>query len=93
MTKFLLHIPLLVGLLLVPALSWADYQAGVDAYDRGDYETALKEWRLLAEQGHVEAQLQLAEMYAKGPGMCPQDFQEAAKWFGWPQSREMRRPK
>jgi len=21
-------------------------------------------------------------MYAKGPGMRPQDFQEAAKWFG-----------
>ncbi len=31
MTKFLLHIPLLVGLLLFPVLGWADYQAGLDA--------------------------------------------------------------
>ncbi len=24
---------------------WADYLAGVDAYKRGDYTTARKEWR------------------------------------------------
>ena len=26
------------------------YQEGYDAYNRGDYDTALKEWRPLAEQ-------------------------------------------
>jgi hypothetical protein len=51
MTKFLLYIPLLVGLLLVPAIGWADFEAGLDADERGDYETAMKEWRPLAEQG------------------------------------------
>ena len=56
MPKFLLHIPLLVGLLLVPALGWADFQTGYDAYERGDYETALKEWRPLADQGDARAQ-------------------------------------
>jgi len=29
----------------------SSYQAGLDAYERGDYETALKEFRPLAEQG------------------------------------------
>jgi len=36
-------------LLALPA--WADFQDGLDAYDRGDYEMALREWKPLAEQG------------------------------------------
>jgi len=75
MTKFLLHIPLLVGLLLVPGLSWADFEAGLDAYERGDYDTALAEFRPLAEQGNTEAQYNLALMYGNGQGV-PQDYQD-----------------
>ena len=33
-----------------------DYKAGLAAYDRGDYATALVIWQPLAEQGNVEAQ-------------------------------------
>jgi len=66
MTKFLLHIPLLVGLLLIPALGWADFQAGLDAYEYGDFDTALTEFRPLAEQGIAEAQFYLGVMYTKG---------------------------
>lgn len=33
----------------------ANFQAGKDAYDQGDYATALKEWQPLAEQGNGEA--------------------------------------
>ena len=80
MTKFLLHIPLLIGLLLVPALGWADFRAGLDAYDRGDYETALAEFRPLAEQGYASAQYNLGVMYDNGLGV-PQDYREAAKWY------------
>ncbi len=80
MTKFLLHIPLLIGLLLVPAPAWADFQAGVDAYERGDYETALKEFRPLAEQGYASAQSNLGLMYDNGQGVS-QDYQEAVKWY------------
>ncbi len=36
----------IVGL-VVPA--WADVQTGKDAYNRGNYATALREWRPLAE--------------------------------------------
>jgi len=80
MTMFLLCIPLLVGLLLVPALGWADYPAGEDAYNRGDYATALNEWRSLAAQGDAGGQNGLGLMYVKGQGVF-QDSGEAAKWF------------
>jgi len=80
MTKVLLHIPLLIGLLLVPALGWADFRAGLDAYERGDYDTALAEFRPLAEQGYASAQYNLGVMYDNGLGV-PQDYREAAKWY------------
>ena len=57
-----------------------DFQDGEDAYYRGDYTTALKKLRLLAEQGHARAQYRLGVMYADGRGV-PQDDIEAVKWF------------
>jgi TPR repeat protein len=57
-----------------------DYQKGLQAYDKGDYATALREWGILAEQGNAKAQFNLGVMYAKGLGVS-QDYKEAAKWF------------
>lgn len=51
-----------------------------DAYQRGDYPTALIGFRLLAEQGNVDAQYVLGEMYANGRG-TQQDYREAAHWY------------
>ncbi len=51
---------------LVAAPAWADFQAGVVAYERGDYATALTEFRPLAQQGHAGAQFNLGQMYRKG---------------------------
>ncbi len=54
MTKTRLSIFILIGFLLgLAAPAWAGYQEGIDAYERGDYDTALKEFRPLAEQGHA----------------------------------------
>jgi TPR repeat protein len=64
--------------LAVPA--WADFQAGKDAYDRGDYATALNEWRPLAEQGDALAQYNLGVLYRKGRGV-PQDDVQARQWY------------
>ena len=64
--------------LMAPA--WAGFYKGVAAYNRGDYATALRELRPLAEQGVAEAQLNLALMYANGRGV-PQDYAEAMKWY------------
>ena len=41
----------------------------MEAYDKGDYETALKEWRPLAEQGNAKAQFNLRFMYRNGKGI------------------------
>ncbi len=57
----------------------SSYQKGCDAYERGDYDTALKEFRPLADQGIAVAQYNLGLMYHKGQGV-PQDYQEAAQW-------------
>ena len=43
------------------ALAGADFQAGQGAYIRGDYGTALKEWRPLAEQGDAQGTIQDAD--------------------------------
>ena len=59
---------------------FADFQAGKDAYVRGDFQTALKNWKPLAEQGNIEAQINLGVMYYKGVGVT-QDNKEAVKWY------------
>ncbi len=69
----------LVLALSAPVLA-ADLETGGAAYDRGDYATALKEWRPLAEQGDAGAQFFLGLMYTNGLGV-PQDYAEAAKWY------------
>ena len=53
---------------------------GLAAAKRGDYATALREWRPLAEQGHASAQSTLGFMYSKGQGV-PQDYIQAHKWY------------
>ena len=57
-----------------------DSQKAKKAYENGDYAIALKEWRLLAEQGNADAQYNLGEMYRNGEGVT-QDYNEALKWF------------
>ncbi len=56
------------------------YQEGLDAYERGDYDTALKEFRPLAEQGDPLAQSYLGGMYAEGEGL-PKDYVLAHMWM------------
>ncbi len=51
-----------------------------EAYDRGDYTTALRQWRPLAESGHAEAQNQLGVMYEYGRGVV-QDHAAAMRWY------------
>ena len=76
--KRLLILPVLLLLVGNPASS-ADFFKGLDAYDRGEYETALWEWTPLAEQGDGEAQSNLGLMYDNGYGV-PQNYKTAFKW-------------
>ena len=74
----------LVGLVLVLAFALSvaaqDFQKGSEAYLRGDYTAALREWRPLAEQGHLDAQSGLGVMYLEGQGVAS-DPVKAAKWL------------
>ena len=72
----------LVALILALAAPVAaqDFDAGREAYQRGDYAAALSEFRPLAEQGNAKAQNNLGIMYARGVGV-PQDFAEALRWY------------
>ncbi|MBM3504914.1 MAG: sel1 repeat family protein [Alphaproteobacteria bacterium] len=56
------------------------YEDGLAAARRGDFATALRLWKPLAEQGDAEAQQLLGLMYNEGRGV-PQDYAEAAKWL------------
>jgi TPR repeat protein len=58
----------------------ANVPDGVAAYNRGDYATASREMKSLAEQGFAKAQYNLGVMYDKGRGV-PQDYAEAARWY------------
>jgi len=58
----------------------ADFHKGLTAYKNGDYATALREIKPLAEEGDPNAQNRLADMYFRGKGV-PQDYIVAAKWF------------
>lgn len=58
----------------------AGFEDGMAAYERGDYATTVKEWRLLAEQGNATAQHHLAWLYLIGRGV-PQDSEEAIRWL------------
>ena len=81
MTKTWLGLSVVVGLVLVlaaPAL--ADFQAGMEAYNGGDYDTALKEFRPLAERGKAVAQWSLGIMYGRGRSV-PQDYVQAYRWY------------
>jgi len=57
----------------------ADYQKGLDAANRGDFATALREWKPLAEQRNAVAQKDLSVMYAFGKGV-PKDYVYAHMW-------------
>lgn len=71
---------LLVGMVASPVL--AGWQEGREAFDRGDFIAALKEFSPLAEQGDAEAQAMLGYIYDNGERRgVPRNPQEAHKWY------------
>lgn len=66
-----LSLALLVGgsLAALASPAMADVKAGVDAWARGDYATAVREWRDLAAKGDPDAQFNMAQAYRLGRGV------------------------
>ena len=73
------HLFLAVALLW-PVVATANFDAGVQAYLRGDYEQAVGEFRQAAQAGHAEARTWLGFMYESGQGV-PENDAEALKWY------------
>lgn len=80
--RFLIKIVVPIAFLFAPTLVLsADLQKGLDAYDVGDYETALAECMPLAEAGDAGGQFCVGRMYANGFGVALDDAL-ALKWYG-----------
>jgi TPR repeat protein len=59
---------------------WADYDAGGDAYSKGDFKAAMAEWLPLAEAGDAIAQNSVGALYDHGLGV-DEDDSTAAHWY------------
>ncbi len=79
-TSLRLSFLLVLSILCLALPVWADFQAGMDAYNRGDFKTALREWQPLAEQGDAQAQFSYGLLYENGDGV-PRDYAKARQWY------------
>jgi TPR repeat protein len=65
---------------LVTFPGYADFEAGLAAYDRHDYAAAAQEWQPIAQAGDANAQYNMGLLFASGQG-GPQDYRKAAEWY------------
>ena len=71
---------IIVALMLTGTAVAGPLEDAADAYEHGDYSTALTLWRPLADQGDAQAQYNLGRMYDYGWGVSP-DLVQAAHWY------------
>ena len=82
------HLALVLAVVLAISAPVAaqDYNDGLEAYGRGDYATAFRILRPLAEKGDAGAQNNIGVMYAQGQGV-PTSYVQAWKWLTLAASR------
>lgn len=73
-------IPIVLFLVLSPALGHAGVQESRNAIMRGDFATAFKELLPVAQQGFAAAQNGIGHMHATAKGVA-RDYAAAARWF------------
>jgi uncharacterized protein len=78
---FLLATSAALSSLVLTAPARADVRSGVAAWEVGNFEAAVREWRPLAVAGDADAQFNLGQAYKLGRGVT-QDLAQAADWFG-----------
>lgn len=71
----------LAAVLLPTTAAFADVKAGVDAWARGDYPAAVRQWQGPAANGDADAQFNLGQAYKLGRGV-PADLRKAEELFG-----------
>ena len=64
-----------------PSAQAQSYAAGLDAYDRGDFDEALRILKPLAEQGDPRAQYGLGKIYETGGGPIAASNEMAVAWY------------
>ena len=69
------------SLFLAAGTAAADVKAGVDAWQVGNFNAAVAEWRPLAEAGDADAQFNLGQAYKLGRGGVPTDLRIAQGWY------------
>lgn len=69
MVKRKLGISLMVAAATLPQAAFADVKAGVDAWARGDYPAAVREWQGPADKGDADAMFNLGQAYRFGRGV------------------------
>lgn len=70
----------LVAAAIFAAPAHADVKTGVDAWQSGNYQAAVAEWRPLALAGDADAQFNLGQAYKLGRGV-PADLTQAEGWY------------
>ena len=70
----------MLSLSLVEQPLLADVKTGVDAWTRGEYDKAVKEWRGPALKGDADAQFNMGQAYKLGRGVKA-DLDVAADWY------------
>ena len=78
--SFRFPLALVLSIVCFAAPAWADFKTAMEAYNRGDFAKALREWRPLAEQGDASAQFYLGLSYENGDGV-PRDYAIARQWY------------
>lgn len=70
---------LVLALACSPLTALADFQASVDAFKRGDYTEAVRQFRPLAEQGNSTAQFNPGRLCQQGLGVSVDQAQTPEK--------------
>ncbi|WP_428331795.1 SPOR domain-containing protein [Novosphingobium sp.] len=66
--------------LMVAGPAQADVKEGVDAWSRGDYDTAVQQWQIPANKGDADAMFNMGQAYKLGRGV-PRDMGKAEDYY------------
>lgn len=73
-------LPIAAAIVFTAQPAFADVKAGVDAWTKGDFAGAVKEWRDPAMKGDPDAQFNMGQAHKLGRGVT-QDLNMALEWY------------
>jgi uncharacterized protein len=73
-------LPIALIFFTIPSFALENHKNGIIAFEQGDYEAALKEFKIMAKQNDSLGQYGLGLMYDLGTGVLI-NFKEAVKWY------------